>query len=453
MKRTVRANARYVLLPVVLLLLVAPGAAVADWMQPDQSYREAQLWLRAAVRDTLHHANDPIRLDSLGVALLRLGRFDEAKEVFERSLEIEPQGFLAKSGLGKIALFRSDLDTAIRYLEGSSPVDPDALRDLFAARIRAGQYQAAADMAADVNQVGRAEVLERMARGDALQIETKKPVSKIRWKQSYPVPLVPVKLNGTRVLMAIDTGANDLIIDDAAVRRHGVQELNSQRQMFWTGSMVAARNAMVESLEIGDVTIRNVPAAEMSLRQWSLEVNPRGQRIAGIIGLSILSKLQPTLDYGKWELVLRSGEEPFEPGPVANTVPFEVWGEGEMMVYGTLSGSRRMAFIVQSGVPGCGVGAPRVVLEEIGVKPGAISKLAGGIGSWLQGVPWAQTTIPVVTVGPVVRDKIKAWQNAMADVEMWRHGVRRDAFISHDFFEGLRVTIDWDRKVLIFEQD
>jgi hypothetical protein len=87
------------------------------------------------------------------------------------------------------------------------------------------------------------------------------------------------------------------------------------------------------------------------------------------------------------------------------------------------------------------------------VKPGAISKLAGGIGGWLQGVPWAQTTVPVVSIGPVVQDKIKAWQNAMADVEMWRHGVRRDALLSHDFFKGMRVTFDWAGQRLIFEED
>jgi hypothetical protein len=442
-----------VVLAIAGLSMLPPQTTRAAWMQPDESYREAQLWLRAAIRDTLHHADDPIRLDSLGVALMRLGRFDDARDIFERSLAIEPQGFLARSGLGKIALFRNELEEALAYLEEAARVDDAALNDLFAARIRAGQYKEAADMAADVNQIGRTDLLLRMAQGDTMQITAKKPESRIHWKRSYPVPLVPVKLNGTRVLMAIDTGANELIIDDSAARRHNVEQFPSRRRMFWTGSMVAVRNAMVQTLEIGNVTIRNVPASEVSLRKWSLEVNPRGQRVAGIIGLDILRRLQPTMDYKKHTLTLRTEEAPFQPGPSAMIVPFELWGENEMMVYGTLSGSRRMAFIVQTGVPGCGIGAPRVVLEEVGVKPGAISKLAGGIGGWLQGVPWAQTTIPVVSVGPVVQDKIKAWQNAMGDAEMWRHGVRRDAFLSHDFFVGMRVTIDWDARQLVFEDD
>jgi hypothetical protein len=438
----------------LLLALVCLGASVearADWLQPDMSYREAQLWLRAAIRDTMNHSDDPVRLDSLGISLLRLGRFDDAEGVLKRSLAIEPDGFVARSALGKIALFRNREAEAESLLATASFSDPGALADLFAARVRLGHYEAAADLCDDLNATGRIELLQRMAQGDAYGMRPLKGATTIHWKRADPVPVVPVKLNGQRVLMAIDTGTADLIVDDAAVRRHDVQTFSSRRSIFWTGSTVAARNAMVQSLEIGDATLTNVPAAQVSLGKWSLEVNPKGQRIAGIIGLNLLRRFTPTIDYKRQVLVLRPAGEPLQFDDAALRVPFETWGESELMVYGTMSGGRRMAFVVQTGVPGCGIGAPRVVLEEIGVKPGMLSKAAGGIGGWLQGVPWAQTTVPTVTVGPVVKDKVKAWQNAMADLEMWRHGVRRDALLSHDFFKGMRVSIDWSRHELVFE--
>ena len=65
----------------LLVAVVALGAAsaAADWLQPDASLREAQLLLRVAVRDTAGHGDDPVRLDSLGVALMRLGRLSEAE--------------------------------------------------------------------------------------------------------------------------------------------------------------------------------------------------------------------------------------------------------------------------------------------------------------------------------------------------------------------------------------
>src|ERR1044071_5339277 len=78
------------LLSVIGALTLAPVPSLADWLQPDGSYREAQLILKMAARDTAGHADDPGRLDSLGVALLRLGRLAEAREGFQRSLALSP---------------------------------------------------------------------------------------------------------------------------------------------------------------------------------------------------------------------------------------------------------------------------------------------------------------------------------------------------------------------------
>ncbi|TMQ59886.1 MAG: hypothetical protein E6K72_01270, partial [Candidatus Eisenbacteria bacterium] len=63
---------------VPLLLLTAAGTAGAEWLRPDPSYQQAELTLRFAVHDTAGHASDPAQLDTLGVALLRLGRQADA---------------------------------------------------------------------------------------------------------------------------------------------------------------------------------------------------------------------------------------------------------------------------------------------------------------------------------------------------------------------------------------
>jgi hypothetical protein len=56
-----------------------------------------------------------------------------------------------------------------------------------------------------------------------------------------------------------------------------------------------------------------------------------------------------------------------------------------------------------------------------------------------------------VSVGQESRDKVSCWIDALASAEMWRHGVRRDALLSHDFFKDRRVTIDWASHQLVFE--
>lgn len=427
----------------------APAAARADWLQPDPSYREAQMLLRAAIRDTLHHADDAMRLDSLGVSLLRLARFDEATSIFERALALDERDPIALAGLGKMALFRDDLDAAIPLLERATQIDDAALGDLFAARIRAGQYAAAADMAPDLNQQGREELLRRMDGTELYQITMPKPVVELRFRRSHPLPLVRVRLNGRVMLMAVDTGASDLLLDDSAARLADVEPMAYDALTFWAGSRQAVRNAMVQSLKLGDAEIRNVPAGILSLRKWSLEVNPRGDRVAGVIGLNLLRHFTPTLDYVKQQLVLRRDDAAYQRPVNALAVPFEIWGESELTVYGSLAGGRRMAMVVQTGVPNCGVGAPREVMEEIGVKPGAVAKLVKGAGQWLQGVPWSPVTVPSVSMGPVVESNVPGWQGALASSEMWRHGVRRDALISHDFFTKKILTIDWKKHELV----
>lgn len=432
------------------LALAAPAGA--DWLQPDVTYREAQFELRMAARDTAGHSHDPARLDSLGLALLRLAHLGEAEKIFRRSLRLARHDDAAEAGLGKLALFSDRLAEAESLLEGAAQSDAGALRDLFAARIRRGEYAAAAAMAADLNEEGRVPLLQAMAERPIYQVGGDRSEATVLWARSYPVPLIRVKLNGQSVLMALDTGASDVLIDESAARRCGVEPLPAQRLEFWTGSRVAVKNAMVQRLEIGGVRVERIPAGTLSLRKWSIEVNPQSEPVAGIIGLNLLRCFTSTLDYKNSRLELRRRDGSYKPAADAQRVPFEVWGQSELTVYGSLAGSRKMALVVQSGVPGCGVGAPSEVLEEIGVKPGAVARMVKGAGAWLQGRPWSQVMIPAVSVGAVVKDKVPGWSGAFDSSELWRHGVRRDGLLSHDFFRGRRVTIDWQAHELVFEE-
>jgi len=81
-----------------------------------------------------------------------------------------------------------------------------------------------------------------------------------------------------------------------------------------------------------------------------------------------------------------------------------------------------------------------------------MSRLAKGAGQFLQGRPWASVVVPTVTVGPIVRDRLQGWSGALDASELWRQGVRRDALLSHDFFKGRRLTIDWARHELVIEE-
>ena len=133
-------------------------------------------------------------------------------------------------------------------------------------------------------------------------------------------------------------------------------------------------------------------------------------------------------------------------------VPFELWGESELMVRGSVGGSRKLALVVQTGIPGCGFAAPSEMFDELGIKGGTVSRLIKGAGSWLQGRPWVGVTVPGIAVGPIARDRVAGWSNAMDSAELWRHGVRRDAILAGDFFDDSRVTFDWAKRELAIER-
>ena len=133
-------------------------------------------------------------------------------------------------------------------------------------------------------------------------------------------------------------------------------------------------------------------------------------------------------------------------------MPFELWGESELTVYGTIGGGRRMAMVIQASIPGCGVAAPREVFEELGIKPGMVSRMVKGAGRALQGRGWSAVSVSTVAVGPVVKDKLDGWSGAFDSTELWRHGVRRDAALGGDFFRDWRMTVDWEKQELVFER-
>jgi hypothetical protein len=78
--------------------------------------------------------------------------------------------------------------------------------------------------------------------------------------------------------------------------------------------------------------------------------------------------------------------------------------------------------------------------------------MAKGAGSVLHGRRWSGANVPTVAVGPIVKDKVPGWIGALDSNELWRHGVRRDALLSSEFFRDQRITIDWGARELVVEE-
>ena len=430
-----------------LLAVLAAGRAAADWLAPDASLREAQMQLRYAIRDTVGHANDLGLLDSLATALLHVGRVPEARKLFERVIADKSGDPAASAGLGKLALWADRNTSAESLLVAAGDVE-QARAELYAARLRLGKWTDAATMCDDLQDEGRKPLLEYLANNPPMAVtgeRTRVPFDKI-----WPAPLLKVRLNGATVLMMVDTSTPGLLIDRMAATQNKVKLLEGQRLTGWTGTRVAVRNALVQKLAIGGVEFTNVPASVLSLAKLSLEVNLQSMPISGVIGMEVLRRFDVTFDYRKRSLELAPhGTAAMIQAP---RVPFELWGEDELTVWGSINGGRRLAMTLATGMPGGGFGAPDVVFEEHGLKSGGVSKMVKGAGSWLQGRPWSQVNVPALSIGNIAWDRVPGWAGAMEPVEMWRHGVRRDGLLGPGILIKRRVTIDWTRRDLVFEQ-
>jgi tetratricopeptide (TPR) repeat protein len=439
---------RRLLVGTSLLALLAAGRAAADWLAPDASLREAQMTLRYAIRDTVGHANDPALLDSLATALLHLGRIPDARKLFERVIADKPADPAASAGLGKLALWADQNARAESLLIAAGDVE-QARAELYAVRLRLGQWTDAAAMCEDLQDDGRKPLLEYLANNPAM--ESKGERTKLPFDKIWPAPLIKVRLNGATVLMMVDTSTPGLLVDKMSAAQNKVKLVEGQRLTNWTGTRVAVRNAIVQKLEIAGVTFTNVPASELSLAKLSLEVNLQSAPIAGVIGMEVLRRYDVTFDYRKRALELNPLGSAAKLQGIR--VPFELWGEDELTVWGSINGGRHLAMTLATGMPGGGFGAPDVVFEEHGLKSGGVSKMVKGAGSWLQGRPWAQINVPALTIGNVAFDRVPGWAGALEPVEMWRHGVRRDGLLGPGILLKQRVTIDWTRRDLVFEAD
>jgi hypothetical protein len=435
---------------VLTLTLVCAGGARGSDGEPDPAYRDAQFLLRAAIRDTAGHGDDAARLDSLGQAYFRLARLNDAASVLRRAVVAQPRDHAALATLGRIALWQGRTAEADSLLAAAGDAE-GAPEDRYAAAIRRGDWKTAAAQAEAVNDAGRSEVLQKLSNSEPYKLRDGRESGRVSFERAWPVPLVPVKVNGLSVLMAVDPGAPGLIVDPAVMRLQHLPPVPGESSVLWNGARTAVKHAWVPRFEIAGMALSDVPADVLPLRRYSLDVNPQGTTIGGVIGLAVLERFGVTIDFKQQVLELRRPGVAY--APQGQRVPFERWGESELMVYGSVNGSRRMALQLGTGLPGAALGSTASVFDELSLKPSRVGNLIKGAGTFLQGRSWDAVPVPTIALGSIVRDRANGWSGVMSQGELWRYGARRDGLLGAEMFRGRRVTFDWAKQAMVFEGD
>ena len=120
-----------------------------------------------------------------------------------------------------------------------------------------------------------------------------------------PLPIIEVEIQGKPIYALIDTGGDNLYLDDQYAAELGIQPVASAVGKFGGGVEGKIGFAIGRRLQLGSVTLDPVPVTIMPTQRWSKGFADGKYTIGGVIGTGILKQFLASLDYPAGRLLLR----------------------------------------------------------------------------------------------------------------------------------------------------
>jgi predicted aspartyl protease len=351
--------------------------------------------------------------------------------------------------LGEIALLSNRLDHAEKLLTEAVKLKPEekAAKSLLAEVFyRRDEFQKAAPFFRSVGRESVAEQLESFKGVSPNKIEGPE-VTSLNFVITDPLPVVQIRVNnGEPVNILIDTGGAALIIDNEFAKEAGAVQFEAETGTFAGGKKAAVHQGKVNSVTLGEFTVKNVPVAILPTRRFSSIFG--GTRIDGIIGTVLLYHFIATLDYPGGQLILRRRteqnlkkveKEAKEQGAIV--VPFWMAGDHYMHAWGTVNKSEPMLFFVDTGLAGGGFTCPESTVRKAGIKLQE-DKASEGIGGGgrVRAIPFM---VNELTLGDAKEHNIRGIFASNTRGLGKVVGFQVGGVISHGFFRSYAVTFDF----------
>lgn len=399
--------------------------------------------------------------------LFQSGKFAEAAKIYTQIAAQDPKDHAAILQLGRIALLSNKLDDAQKWLElaiALKPDDTDAKAMLAEAFYRRDDFQGAVaaldGVDVSTNQLIIAQYptlnvakLESFKGQTPYDVEGDGQTTRLKFVKTEPLPLVSVRVNGgEEVTFFIDTGGSEVVLDTEFARELGLPQFGKVQGTFAGGQHTDVQQSRIESLTVGDWTIRNLPAVTMPLRQLSEGFGVK--RIDGIIGTTLFYHFLATLDYPQGELVLRrktaESLKQFMAEESAKSVTVSIWMASDhfMVGWGRVETMPPALLFVDSGLAGAGVKLAESVIKEAGIKleEDKASEGEGG-GGTLKVVPY---TVHRLSFGDIQEENVPGlydgpfpWENSF--------GFHLAGMVGHDFLKSYAVTFDFENMQIVLQ--
>jgi hypothetical protein len=399
--------------------------------------------------------------------LFQTGKFDKAGQIYARVAAQDPKDYSATLQLGRIALLSNRLDEAQKWLEKSitlRPDDADAKVMLAEVFYRRDDFQKAAAALNGVDVSGNKLIasqyptlnvakLESFTGQTPYEAQANGQTTRVKFLKADPLPLVSVRINGgDEVTFFIDTGVSEVTLDTDFARENGLRQFGQMQGTFSGGEHAEVQQSRIESLAIGDWTIKNLPIVTMALRQLSQGLGVK--RIDGAIGTNLFYHFLATLDFPNGELVMRrktaKGLEQFAARSLGKrvTVPFWIASDHFIVSWGRVDTLSPTLLFVDTGLAGAGVKLAESVIKEAGIKLEEDKAYEGaGGGGKLRIVPY---TVRQLSFGDVQESNVPGLYDGPFPWE-YTFGFNLAGMVGHDFFKRYAVTFDF-QKMRIFLQ-
>ncbi len=390
-----------------------------------------------------------------GNELFKSGRFAKAEEAYKAARAADATDTQAVLRLGEIALLSNRLDEAKQLLERARQLRPDDDKPkslLAEVYYRRDEFQQAASLFRDVGRQAVADKLDSFKGTTPYQILGDTDITRVKFLQTDPLPIVSASINdGDEVYLLIDTGASELNLDPEFAKSIGAIQFGSESGTFAGGKKAAFQHARIDSIRLGDFTIKNVPVHLLSTRGLPFAVG--GQRIEGIIGTVLFYHFISTLDYPNGRLVLRRPtskalaelDRQAKDGS-SHVMPFWMAGDHYMMAWGEVNSGGECLMMVDTGMAGGGFTCPESTLKAAGIElSGKSFEGVGGGGTAVRVTPF---TVEQLTLGDAKQSNIMSFYGALPPSMEYKWGFRVGGLISHAFFRPYALTFDFKRMQL-----
>jgi hypothetical protein len=399
--------------------------------------------------------------------LFKAGKFAEAGKIYSQIVTQNPKDYSATLQLGRISLLANKLDDAQKWLEKAialKPGDADPKVMLAEAFYRRDDFQKAVAALNGVDVSNNKLIIEQYPCLNVAKLESFKgqtpyelhgngTSTRLKFVRTEPLPVVNVRVNGgDEVTFFIDTGGSEIALDTEFAKELGVPQFGAVQGTFSGGQHIEVQLGRIESLAVGDWTVKNLPTAMLPLRQLSEGLGVK--QINGIIGTTLFYHFLATMDYPRGELVLRRKDakslEEFTKSPVKRVaVPIWMASDHFMVGWGRVEALPPTLLFVDSGLVGAGVKLAESVIKDAGIKleENKATEGAGG-GGTLKIVPY---TVHQLSLGDIKEENVPGlydgpfpWENMF--------GFHLAGMVGHDFLKPYAVTFDFQNMQIFLQR-